>query len=54
MEEERREHALKMKTMEANMEQAFESKVKEKRQKLKESEADVSVFAAWAFELGAL
>lgn len=43
MEEEKREHAMKLKKMEAEMEQVFESKVKEKKQKLKESEADVSL-----------
>ena len=32
-----------MKKMEAEMEQVFEMKVKEKRNKIKESEADVSV-----------
>lgn len=44
MEEEKREHSMKMKKMEAEMEQVFESKVREKRQKLKESEADVSTY----------
>lgn len=42
MDEERREHVQKMKKMEAEMEQVFEMKVKEKMQKLKDSEADVS------------
>jgi septin family protein len=42
MEEERREHETKMKKMEQEMEQVFEMKVKEKTQKLKDSEADVS------------
>lgn len=41
MEEERREHRQKMKKMEAEMEQVFEMKVKEKMQKLKDSEDDV-------------
>ncbi|CAG5958350.1 unnamed protein product [Menidia menidia] len=41
MEEERREHVMKMKKMEAEMEQVFEMKVKEKRQKLKDSEAEL-------------
>ena len=41
MEEERREHEAKMKKMEQEMEQVFEMKVKEKTQKLKDSEADV-------------
>lgn len=43
MEEERREHVMKMKKMEAEMEQVFEMKVKEKKQKLKDSEAEVGV-----------
>jgi septin family protein len=42
MEDEKREHRLKMKKMEADMEQVFETKVREKKQKLKESEVDVS------------
>lgn len=42
MEEERREHEAKMKKMEQEMEQVFDMKVKEKTQKLKDSEADVS------------
>ena len=42
MAEEKKEHELKMKKMESDMEQVFESKVKEKKQKLKDSEADVS------------
>ena len=41
MEEEKKEHGQKMKKMEAEMEQVFEMKVKEKMQKLKDSEADV-------------
>uniref|UniRef100_A0A8C9XFN8 Septin n=1 Tax=Sander lucioperca TaxID=283035 RepID=A0A8C9XFN8_SANLU len=41
MEEERREHVMKMKKMEAEMEQVFEMKVKEKKQKLKDSEAEL-------------
>ncbi|KAK9497347.1 hypothetical protein O3M35_004680 [Rhynocoris fuscipes] len=41
MEEEKREHVLKMKKMETEMEQVFEMKVKEKKQKLKDSEADL-------------
>jgi len=41
MEEEKKEHALKMKKMEAEMEQVFEMKVKEKKQKLKDSEVDL-------------
>lgn len=44
MEEERREHVMKMKKMEGEMEQVFEMKVKEKKQKLKDSEAEVCVF----------
>lgn len=43
MEEERKEHRQKMKKMEAEMEQVFEMKVKEKMQKLKDSETDVSL-----------
>lgn len=41
IEEEKREHIQKMKKMEAEMEQVFEMKVKEKLQKLKDSEMDV-------------
>lgn len=41
MAEEQQEHNLKMKKMEAEMEQVFEMKVKEKKQKLKDSEADL-------------
>lgn len=41
MEEERRDHEAKMKKMEQEMEQVFEMKVKEKTQKLKDSETDV-------------
>ncbi len=44
MEEERREHVMKMKKMETEMEQVFEMKVKEKKQKLKDSEAEVCVW----------
>lgn len=43
LEEEKREHDNKMKKMEIDMEQVFEMKVREKKQKLKDSEADVSV-----------
>ncbi|XP_059045774.1 septin-7 isoform X3 [Achroia grisella] len=42
MEEEKREHDLKMKQMESEMEQVFEMKVREKRAKLKESEAELA------------
>ncbi|CAG9796669.1 unnamed protein product [Diatraea saccharalis] len=42
MEEEKREHDLKMKKMEIEMEQVFEMKVREKHAKLKESEAELS------------
>lgn len=45
MEEERRDHVSKMKKMEQEMEQVFEMKVKEKLQKLRDSEAEVS----WCF-----
>jgi septin 7 len=41
MEEEKKEHDMKLKKMEAEMEQVFEMKVKEKQDKLKVSEADV-------------
>ncbi|XP_035226178.1 septin-7-like isoform X1 [Stegodyphus dumicola] len=41
LEEEKREHENKMKRMEQEMEQVFEMKVKEKRQKLKDSEIDL-------------
>lgn len=44
MEEEKREHDVKMKKMELEMEHVFEMKVKEKVQKLKDSEADVRFF----------
>ena len=42
MEEEKREHDSKMKKMEAEMEQVFEMKVKEKKQKLKDSELELT------------
>lgn len=42
MDEEKREHDLKMKKMEAEMEQVFEMKVKEKKQKLKDSEQELT------------
>ncbi|XP_041975881.1 septin-7 isoform X3 [Aricia agestis] len=42
MEEEKRAHDLKMKKMESEMEQVFETKVREKRAKLKESEAELA------------
>lgn len=42
MEEERREHVAKMKKMEQEMEQVFEMKVREKLQKLRDSEAEVN------------
>ncbi len=41
MEEERREHVVKMRKMEMEMEQVFEMKVKEKIQKLRDSETEV-------------
>ncbi|CDQ86115.1 unnamed protein product [Oncorhynchus mykiss] len=41
MEEERREHVTKMEKMEMEMEQVFEMKVKEKIQKLKDSELEL-------------
>jgi hypothetical protein len=43
MEDEKREHENKMKKMEAEMEQVFKMKVSEKKQKLKDSESDVSL-----------
>lgn len=43
MEEEKREHDAKIKRMEAEMEQVFEMKVREKKQKLKDSEAEVRI-----------
>jgi len=43
MEMQKNEHRQKMKKMEAEMEQVFEMKVKEKMQKLTDSEADVSL-----------
>lgn len=42
MEEEKKEHDMKMKKMESEMEQVFEQKVREKMHKLKDSETDVS------------
>ena len=42
MEEEKREHMQKMKKMEQEMEEVFRMKVQEKKQKLQDSEADVS------------
>lgn len=42
MEEEKKEHEMKMKKMESEMEQVFEQKVREKMHKLKDSEVDVS------------
>lgn len=44
MEEEKRDHEAKMKKMESEMEQVFEMKVREKKQKLKDSETDVSIY----------
>lgn len=41
MEEEKKDHDVKMKKMEKEMEQVFEQKVKEKLQKLRESEEEV-------------
>lgn len=49
MEEEKKEHELKMKKMEQDMAQVFEIKVREKIQKLKDSEAEVSTFFALPF-----
>ena len=50
MEEEKREHENKMKRMEQEMEQVFEMKVREKMQKLKDSEIDVC-FISFIFYL---
>jgi len=44
MEDERKEHVQKLKKMEAEMEQVFELKVKEKLNKLKDSEVEVSFY----------
>ena len=41
---EKREHSMKMKKMEQEMEEVFEMKVVEKQQKLKDIELDVSVY----------
>lgn len=41
MEEEKKDHEQKMRKMESDMEQVFEIKVKEKMQKLADSESDV-------------
>lgn len=41
MEEEKKEHEEKIQKMKSEMEQVFEMKVKEKLQKLKDSEGDV-------------
>lgn len=43
MEDEKRDHDAKLKKMEINMEEVFEKKVKEKKQKLKDSEIAVSI-----------
>merc|ERR1712131_433236 len=42
MEEEKREHKLKMKKEDTEMENAFGTKVKEKKQKLKDSEHELT------------
>ena len=41
MDEEKREHKLKMKKMEKEMESVFETKVTEKKNKLKQSETEL-------------
>ena len=41
MEEEKREHKMKMKKMEKEMDSVFETKVREKRNKLKDSEKEL-------------
>lgn len=43
MEDEKRDHDAKLKKMEVNMEEVFEKKVKEKKQKLKDSEIAVNI-----------
>ena len=43
MEEEKTEHMKKMKKMEMEMEEVFKMKVQEKKQKLQDSESDVSL-----------
>lgn len=43
MEEEKKEHEEKIQKMKSEMEQVFEMKVREKLQKLKDSETDVSL-----------
>lgn len=42
MDEEKKEHDIKMKKMETEMEQVFEMKVREKKQKLKDSEIELT------------
>lgn len=44
---EKREHEVKMRKMEQEMEEVFEMKVQEKLQKLKDIEADVSLREKW-------
>lgn len=46
MEEEKKEHMQKMKKMELEMEEVFKMKVQEKKQKLRDSEADVRLSSA--------
>lgn len=46
-EEEKKEHEVRMQKMKSEMEQVFEMKVQEKKQKLKDSEMDVSVEGSW-------
>lgn len=50
LEEEKREHDNKMKKLEIEMEQVFEMKVREKKQKLKDLEADVILFHLVIFQ----
>ena len=45
MEEEKKEHDIKMKKMEHEMEQVFEQKVKERIEKYKQSEQDVRLLS---------
>ncbi len=47
IEEERQDHVARLKKLESEMEQVFELKVREKKQKMKDSEIDVSLFSVW-------
>lgn len=52
MEEEKTEHMKKMKKMETEMEEVFRMKVQEKKQKLQDSEADVSLLIDFNMNVG--